>query len=151
MKGFEQKERGQERENNLQISFFLCSDQSSSSCIFSVSSKTERALDWKVGDMRSSSALFAVCLKHCICIQTRAVLDLCEYLLFICNRVSLGAYSGLGKELGTKKMKEKKSTVSSFSLSLYWICGYRHTNVKSGNKSRPPGPQHSTRSYGNFF
>ena len=124
-------------ESNFQVSFFLCSGQSSRSCtLFSVSSTTERALDWKCG-IRDPALLSLQFALDVACVLRQGLASTCASGFIHLQLCHLGHLLWAGQRLGTTKVQGKKSWQSPHFLWVYTeLAEQIHKCTIIGNENR---------------
>lgn len=131
-RGAVDRRRGEgETESNFQVSFFLCSGRSSPFCaLFSVSSTTEQALDWKCG-IRVPAPLSLQFALDIVCVLRQGLDSTCVSAFIHLQLWHLGHLLSTGQRPKTTKVQEKNGDrvllFSEFILNL----GNRYRNVQS--------------------
>lgn len=129
-------ETGRQGENNFCLFLPVPWSEFTSYILFSVPSKAKRALD-----LKASLFCLQFCLKHFMCIQTRAVLD---------GR-TMSSPRSRSQELKLKLTRNLSwHRPPPWANVVYGLYTYK-CKIKAQDKNRLSWPEHTVRLYGKFF
>lgn len=128
--------RGRQGENNSQVSFFMCSVQSSSSCtVHSVSSQTERKGSWSKSMGHTTQFCCLPFSLNILCVFRGLYLMCVSSIYSFANTSPQVPPRGWARSWELKRCKKNK-LAGSFSLSLDGRHGYRHTHANQNRDQK---------------